>query len=472
MEQSKLSISFTILNWYLIDTDSRVSIIVVDEREVTLLNITIQQSVIFNGATLYLISPIEKILEMMKDWNLYDFSSSKPIIERIDLKLEWDNIHIDSIWIDDFERIDKKFSLQNIQIWTLSITWGRKDKKQVGKLLLIGECKNFIAFYLNLERLFIWRSLNILNVNDLNISEFIYQVGWVNTTENWNYTFISSNIWKIDFSTNDFSKESNDFFKSINFHNCILHNLFLRNINIGSRKMKQEVNKNWLLLIDCIFQKDWLFQSSNSNIEYLEIRNVDNQRINLFNNTINATFVSQSNLEEVSISWLNVGWFYNLWNKSLSNSSIVINNFELKELYRQLKFSHDKIWNKIEANKFFAKEMDYYRKSLIENYIWRTFFDAGIWQKRLICWYNLLTNNFWNSWVRPLLWMVLLVWVATIFQFLNYDWSFDWKQQVLSNILPISEIGEFDTWYSFIYQISWAALIYQFIVALRRISQR
>lgn len=43
-----------------------------------------------------------------------------------------------------------------------------------------------------------------------------------------------------------------------------------------------------------------------------------------------------------------------------------------------LKYEHDVIGNKTEANKFYQKEMEYYKKSLIENYTCKTFFNLDI----------------------------------------------------------------------------------------------
>lgn len=177
-----------------------------------------------------------------------------------------------------------------------------------------------------------------------------------------------------------------------------------------------------------------------------------------------------------NIDWWNYFSEYELaqWEKDwkINEKRWYISKWGLKETYRMLKYEHDQIWNKTEANKFFAKEMKYYRKSLLENYTWKTFFDVWIWQKRVICWYNQFTNDFWDSWIRPIIWMTILVLFATGYQFLNSTAGFSWNRQILSNILPISEIWKFTTWYNFFYQIAWTALIYQFIIALRRISQR
>lgn len=172
----------------------------------------------------------------------------------------------------------------------------------------------------------------------------------------------------------------------------------------------------------------------------------------------------RSNISSCRFIWVT-------WNR-LYLSTDWTNYSDVKNAYQQLKFWMDQTWNKTEANKFFAKEMEYYRKSLLENYSWKTFFDPEIWQKRVICWYNQLTNDFGNSWIRPILWMILLVGIATSYEFLNHVWGFDWNKQIIANILPISEIWKFNTWYSLLYQVCWAALIYQIVVALRRISQR
>jgi hypothetical protein len=144
---------------------------------------------------------------------------------------------------------------------------------------------------------------------------------------------------------------------------------------------------------------------------------------------------------------------------------------EMKEFYRQLKYSHDEIWNKTEANKFFAKEMEYHRKSLN----WKD------WDKICISWLQQYSNNYWNSWFLPFCWMVALAVFYTIWSncpdftcscWWWIDWTCFWSY-LLKNVSQFpTEIKNAPSWWYFFYSIWMWILIYQFIIALRRISQR
>lgn len=144
---------------------------------------------------------------------------------------------------------------------------------------------------------------------------------------------------------------------------------------------------------------------------------------------------------------------------------------EIKDYYRQLKYAHDEIGNKTEANKFFAKEMEYHRKSLE----WKD------WDKVIVSWLQQYTNNYGNSWIRP---FMLIFVVSFLYTFLmncwwfqcSCGWDITWScfhQYWLKNIAQFpTELKNIPNWYFLLYSLIMGWLIYQFIIALRRISQR
>lgn len=359
--------------------------------------------------------------------NIYDKSFIKKINESIFIKN----------CIVDYCKLHIKLQFLYSNFWNESLSIESSDFYLIEIYLpVFFHLKNSKVKHLKIIGVSLWQEIDISNVKvkKLEIANWLLSTGEIinkiklldiSLAEISDFSIISYNTERIEISTFNLLSSSigNGFLEKLKFDSICWQNLHLNNIYFA----------------DIIFPRD----KNKFLIRYIRIK---------------------------ACSFINIDW----WNyfREIKDYNHAIWNKEMKELYRIFKYEHDLIWNKTEANKFFSKEMEYYRKSLLDNYGWRTFFDIWIWQKRVICWYNQLTNDFWNSWIRPILIMVLLVWVATFYEFLNSTGSFNWNTQILSNILPISEIWKFTTWFDFLYQITWAALIYQFIIALRRISQR
>lgn len=163
----------------------------------------------------------------------------------------------------------------------------------------------------------------------------------------------------------------------------------------------------------------------------------------------------------------------NSFNNILKKYGELINSLtEIKDYYRQLKHSHDEIWNKTEANKFFAKEMFYHRKNL-----WLDK-DYGAWFVSLL---QLVSNNYGAFWWLPLLWIVGISFIYTLLvncpNFSCVCWDIqDWNcfsTYWLKNVSQFpTELKNASNWWFFFYSIMMGSLIYQFLIALRRISQR
>lgn len=184
--------------------------------------------------------------------------------------------------------------------------------------------------------------------------------------------------------------------------------------------------------------------------------NLPETGLNISNSILQKIFFHKTNLEKLKLIWVMGKWFWNLIQGSNTPS-------EMKEFYRQLKHSHDEIWNKTEANKFFAKEMEYYMKALG----WRTDF----W-KKLVSFINMCVNDYGNNWWLPIIWMSLITYYAAFYKFCYLQESGTFWWFFVKSILPISDIWNFNSFLDLLYKLTWAFLVYQFIIALRRISQR
>lgn len=169
-----------------------------------------------------------------------------------------------------------------------------------------------------------------------------------------------------------------------------------------------------------------------------------------------------------------------------------IGNPEIKELYRQLKLSHDSIWNKTEANKFYEKEMEYYRKSLWEE-------KPRKWQKIIISYLNDLISDYGLNWWRAFkfyLFFCLFIYIAHelirvhnlnaysllswIVEFWQNNWNniarLNWNNSQFNEFAwflnPLPELKENKTILWLLFSTLKILIVYQIVVALRRISQR
>lgn len=110
---------------------------------------------------------------------------------------------------------------------------------------------------------------------------------------------------------------------------------------------------------------------------------------------------------------------------------------EQRDIYRQLKYVLDSNWNKLDANKFYEKEMQYEMKRNLEEVIFKDWFRKWIkelWQNDflwkqgkilwerivLLLWYNI--NEFWNNWLSPIKLILSLAIIATSLDFSYYDY--------------------------------------------------
>ncbi len=150
-----------------------------------------------------------------------------------------------------------------------------------------------------------------------------------------------------------------------------------------------------------------------------------------------------------------------------------------RETFRIIKDSFDKSGNKIEANTFFAKEMRKYRDELSTQKE-----RAG---EKLILNLNLLISDFGQSYLRPVLWILFFGILNLIFRVgyaENWLYSIPSLSPVIRDIshavnefaISIIPFGRFLTegmeFISLIFYVIFSALLWQTIVAIKRITRR
>ena len=152
-----------------------------------------------------------------------------------------------------------------------------------------------------------------------------------------------------------------------------------------------------------------------------------------------------------------------------------------KETFRIIKYSFDKVGNTIEANKFFAYEMDKERKSIS---LWH---EAD---KKIILTFNYLVSNFGQSFLLPLFWIFVVAGIHYYIADVKHEWlhpfaptDLDTKRKLLEiiqgfdnfakNILPFKKfLQEGMEFISLIFLIIYSTLIYNFVIAVKRITKR
>lgn len=261
--------------------------------------------------------------------------------------------------------------------------------------------------------------------------------------------------------------------------------IIIKNLTIWSDKKDiKSVRLNNLEVVES-------FYINHCHLEKLFLMNVLLWNTNyIHDTTLGSCFVYRTELTKL-YSFNNLWkWLYNIeitnTNDILKDQELKNTEGEIKEYYRQLKFAHDSIWNKTEANKFFAKEMEYYEKSLS----WKT-----DWDKKIISLLQRWISNFWNSWLRAF-WFYLLFCILVYLLgefFLEHSWVIrshiqgiinfwkdDWRWILLGSeskelarfLNPLPELKEDKNILWIIFSISKILIVYQIVVALRRISQR
>lgn len=303
----------------------------------------------------------------------------------------------------------------SIVIFSSSFEWNVYIPENIGKILgiYLSNFHNDITLY--------QKSLENLTLEKNNFKNWLKIISWWKVTEVTNNfqisklqlhnfietkTFIfSNNAWKIE---------------SIDIHNMRITSGLRDDFLFEWFKVKNfYINKTINLSEDLIFSDieiNNLFSVNNSNLWTATFNNLETGKFFLKNTTIsktqlNATFLP--NLERIC-----------------TIRDLEVSNNELKDYSRQLKDLLDKNWNHTEANKFFAKEMEYYEKiidskKIFEKWWWRKLHNEGfsslnawlIWEKISLYFWSVISNH-WNNLIKPIFLIFMLAFFATDIKFI------------------------------------------------------
>lgn len=152
-----------------------------------------------------------------------------------------------------------------------------------------------------------------------------------------------------------------------------------------------------------------------------------------------------------------------------------------RETFRIVKSSFDNAGNQIEANKYFVKEMNAYRRELKEN--------KGACSERIILFFNRIISNFGTSYLWPIFYLILFIFLYTFLlrtyqnemQYRTYALPFyldcitEWINTGARNFLPFARFVGGSKGFEFVsllFYIIFGVFIWQIIVAVKRHTQR
>ncbi|TCK61560.1 hypothetical protein [Seleniivibrio woodruffii] len=134
-----------------------------------------------------------------------------------------------------------------------------------------------------------------------------------------------------------------------------------------------------------------------------------------------------------------------------------------RETYRIIKFNLDSVGNIVEANKYFALEMD----KLYSELSWK----KNLSEKFLLS-INKYSSNFGQNWWLPIVWMI--VFASLFYIFRDYDpFDYSFLNGIASFIIPYQGIiGDTHQMSKLLCSILFGVLFYQTTVALKRKTRR
>ena len=150
-----------------------------------------------------------------------------------------------------------------------------------------------------------------------------------------------------------------------------------------------------------------------------------------------------------------------------------------RETFRIIKHSFDAIGNHIEANRYYALEMNAYRRELAR---------GGPRLDRFLLWFNHISSNHGQNYLLPIIWIIFCVFLLAI---LDHAKNEGWLYRIYAPLNPVFEtmavcLNEFASYLKFASPVMFegmeflsllisgviAALIWQMLVAFRRHAKR
>lgn len=388
---------------------------------------------------------IQDLLELTNEdlwiwnkWRIINFINRDNKKYNLAIKLEWKiPSYISEI---NFYGINRWFLFNN-----LSYEWKINIERWTANLIKLNNTSISLLTLSNntLKDLRIYNTNNWKNkFNEIKISNNKLSEIQINNTEtenkidiiknSWNLKLLESKLktikienhsWNIEINNTEWRliilyKSIKSILKVININ--ILNNSNLDKISIYSEKDLEKTKFN-IKFENIRFNSNpnSYYYLARLKLENLEFENCSNfsEMFKINNLKTDNLIINDFILWKMVINWLKIKNQLKLKNPVLNET--IFNNvefpkndikiaweensknyWEIKEYYIQLKNVMDNSWNHIQADKFFAKEMEYYGKSLK----WKKW---QFWNK-LVYYIQKWISDFWNVWTLPVLWMINL----------------------------------------------------------------
>jgi hypothetical protein len=217
-----------------------------------------------------------------------------------------------------------------------------------------------------------------------------------------NFKLHNCEIKNIEIENTDFNKHA-DFFKSI-FHQGVTKNknIYFKGINF----------KGLAIFGDTVFKRVVIFK-------YVTFESFSHFRETNFNKGLNLDYCNIQ--QEIN--------FFN--SKGIDTKESILNTSQ--ETYRIIKHNFEKIGNKIEANKYFALELEK-RKNNLKKERPRKWTDYIVFQ---VHWYS---SSFGTSWFRTLIWILMVGLISTgitnYYEWIHYNIFFKHVYLLITESLP------------------------------------
>jgi len=347
------------------------------------------------------------------------------------------NIELKHIYFPEEYSYNFIFDFDNLQKVSFSHCIFFKDEN-INKV----EPKAFSIHYYNCVFNKQWSHIHNLNItyNDCTFNDkiYLYNPYDVNKIDNIELLDFSNCTIKQSFHM-DYSTMDKCPISQINIQNTIFHKEFkINNCNIEYIILYHNVFKDIVELNDNILKfQDLTKNTFNSITSFLDttFKGNTNFEDDVFEKLVlfrNATFMNKLNLENTIFK--DEANFLNLKNKD--GNKLEAENIENRETARIIKHSFDKIGNIIEANKYYAFEMEKREEEL-------KFKDNPLdW---LVFKLHKISSNHSQNWILPLLW-IFIIGINTYLRGKGYLKCKDCNQfftifsNVDKNVLIVSEI--------------------------------
>ena len=237
-------------------------------------------------------------------------------------------------------------------------------------------------------------------------------------------------IWKFDDKNIDF-----------NISSCNFHELEIKEMNINKIEFSYNKFKFKFKIIDVLINDLHINNSDFETDSKILFENIKSKNFSINQLSQDSKYIQINHIEIIEKFDINKIEFKNTYfnNINLVNAEKVISKISFigshlnsiewgnigrikaeRDIFRELKYIYDEQESFIDANNFFAMEMNSYKNELST----KKFF-SNHWQEKLTFYINKKISNFSQSWFLPLLWIFMLNFSFYIFAKVSIsDFSF------------------------------------------------